>query len=204
MYRRTAIATLSVIMTATSAFSQSETPMSADEHTAQAIVYERRIAELQGDVVQHRHMKSEYARTTVQIPKAPRNPWIVRMDKHCDEAVQQLRVLIAEYERMAEHHRFRAIETLTITTGTAAEYDGRAAHYSQRAAEYRKQAAEHRAMQAQFQPRPIPKGLSPDSAANKEMRAHCQRIIAAAEALATSSERFAEIFAALAEEQRGK
>jgi|GEM_PF-1584362 len=205
MYRRTALIMILVASTITpEAFSQIEAPMTPREHAAQALVYEKRIAELQAEVVQHRRMKVDYARTVATSPKGPKNPWIVQMDKHCDDAIEQLRVLGAEYVRMAEYHRFRAAEALSPTPRTAEETDARVAEYRARASEYRKQAAEHRAMRKQFEPLANPKGSLPDSKENQEMRAHCDRIIAAADALASSSEKFAELFATHAQELRGK
>lgn len=86
-------------------------PQTAEEHLAMAEKYKEKAAQYREDASFHRKMKEDYKRTVATNPKSPvENPWITKMNKHCEQYIKDADNLGDETVKFSEYHLMRAKE----------------------------------------------------------------------------------------------
>jgi hypothetical protein len=87
-------------------------PTTAEEHYALAKQYQEQATAHRKEAQQHREMAEAYKRTSVDARKGygQRNPWVVKMEKHCATIAATADKLATEDEKAAEFHAFRGKE----------------------------------------------------------------------------------------------
>lgn len=86
-------------------------PATAEEHLTMAKTYRDKAAEYKKEVTLHQEMAKAYAKGMPGPAKsgAP-NPWVAKMEKHCQEIAKDAAKLAADAEKAAEFHELRAKE----------------------------------------------------------------------------------------------
>ena len=84
-------------------------PETAAEHEALAKKYRDEAAGFRKSAADHRKMADAYAKAHAQ-PKTGTNPFIVKMQKHCQALEQDYEKLASDAEKMADYHSLRAKE----------------------------------------------------------------------------------------------
>lgn len=90
---------------------QAKVPTTVDDHLALAKTYQEKAATYRNEARYHRDMLEEYKKTVATSVKAPGpNPWVVKMQKHCQMLAKDADKLAADAEKAAEYHALRAKE----------------------------------------------------------------------------------------------
>lgn len=87
-------------------------PQTAAEHEAFAKSYKDQAAQYKKVADDHRAMAEAYKKT-VAMPvskSGQKNPWLVKMEKHCEMLAKDADKLAADAEKAAEYHTARAKE----------------------------------------------------------------------------------------------
>jgi hypothetical protein len=87
-----------------------ELPRTADDHLALASAYREKTAAYKREAATHRQMAEAYKRSHPDLKGHGRNPWTVKMEKHCQAIARAAAELAAETEKAAEYHTLRARE----------------------------------------------------------------------------------------------
>jgi hypothetical protein len=85
-------------------------PVTVADHTALAKQYADKAAAYKAEAEAHRKMAAEYKKTVATTPKAPTNPFITKMEKHCHALAADLDKLAADSQKAADYHMLRAKE----------------------------------------------------------------------------------------------
>jgi hypothetical protein len=87
-------------------------PTTTEEHFALAKQYQEKAAAHRKEAQEHRDMAEAYKRSAQDARKGfgQRNPWVVKMEKHCAAIAATADKLAAEDEKAAEFHTLRGKE----------------------------------------------------------------------------------------------
>jgi hypothetical protein len=85
-------------------------PVTVADHTALAKQYSDKAAAYRAEAEHHRKMAEAYKKSVATSPKAPANPWAVKMEKHCKAFVKDAEKLAADAQKAADFHTLRARE----------------------------------------------------------------------------------------------
>jgi hypothetical protein len=85
-------------------------PQTADDHLALARAYREKTAAYRREAASHREMAEAYKRSHPDLKGHGRNPWTVKMEKHCLAIAKAADQLAAEAEKAADYHTLRAKE----------------------------------------------------------------------------------------------
>ena len=85
-------------------------PVSVADHTALAKQYAEKAAVYKAEADSHRKMAEAYKKSVATTPKAPPNPWVTKMEKHCQTLAKDLDKLAADAQKAADYHTLRAKE----------------------------------------------------------------------------------------------
>jgi hypothetical protein len=99
--------------TATASFAEdTKVPQTAADHQALAKQYTDQAAQFKKVAEDHRAMAEAYKKSLVApASKAgQKNPWVVKMEKHCGMLAKDADKLAADAEKAAEYHNLRAKE----------------------------------------------------------------------------------------------
>ena len=99
---------------AVSSVSEAQTaqvPTTVEDHLALAKTYQEKAATYRKEAAYHREMFEAYKAKVPTAGKAPGpNPWVVKMQKHCQTLAKDADKLASDAEKAAEYHTFRARE----------------------------------------------------------------------------------------------
>jgi hypothetical protein len=94
----------------TSAFAQdAKVPETAADHEAMAKSYKEKADGYRKDAEWHKQMLESYKKTHME-GKSMRNPFNVKMEKHCAAMAKDAEKLAADADKAAEYHTLRAKE----------------------------------------------------------------------------------------------
>ena len=85
-------------------------PQTAEEHEAVAKTYSEKAAAWRAEAAMHREMNAAYAAAHTGGKGPGRNPWAVKMEKHCMAIVKDAEKLAADAEWAAKAHQLYATE----------------------------------------------------------------------------------------------
>jgi hypothetical protein len=87
-------------------------PQTIEEHTALAKEYQKKAAGYRQEAKDHEAMKAAYKNGTsnAQEKRGQKNPWVVQMEKHCDQIIKDSEKLAVDNEKAADFHTLRAKE----------------------------------------------------------------------------------------------
>jgi hypothetical protein len=85
-------------------------PVTVADHTALAKQYADKAAAYKAEAESHRKMAAEYKKSVATTPKAPANPFVTKMEKHCLALAKDLDKLAADSQKAADYHTLRAKE----------------------------------------------------------------------------------------------
>jgi hypothetical protein len=93
-------------------FAEPKVPATAEEHFALAKQYQEKAASFHKEAEEHRAMAAAYRNSTAnaQDRRGQKNPWVVKMEKHCAEIAATADKLSSENTKAAEYHTFRGKE----------------------------------------------------------------------------------------------
>jgi hypothetical protein len=99
------------MLAATSVYADDvKVPETVADHTALAKSYTEKAAAYRAEAEQHRKMAEAYKKNVATSPKAPSNPWSVKMEKHCLMLIKDAEKLATDAQKAAEYHTLRAKE----------------------------------------------------------------------------------------------
>lgn len=113
---RTIIASLvlaAITLVATTSFAEeAKVPTTAAEHEAMAKQHRDQAAQFKKVADEHRAMAEAYKKTvaTPETKSGQKNPWLVKMEKHCATLAKDADKLAADEEKAADYHTLRAKE----------------------------------------------------------------------------------------------
>jgi hypothetical protein len=94
-----------------SAFAEEvKVPVSVADHAALAKQYAEKAAASKAEAESHRKMAEAYKKSVATAPKAPANPWVQKMEKHCQALAKDADKLAADSQKAADFHTLRAKE----------------------------------------------------------------------------------------------
>jgi predicted secreted protein len=85
-------------------------PETVGDHLALAKEYEEKAAAWRKEADYHREMAAAYKKERPDFKGGARNPWTVRMEKHCEKISTDAERLAKDAEESARYHRLRAKE----------------------------------------------------------------------------------------------
>ncbi len=85
-------------------------PETASDHLAMAKQYDEKVAAWRKEAAYHHEMAAAYKKERPDFKGGVRNPWTVRMEKHCAKIATDAEKLAADAEEAARFHRLRAGE----------------------------------------------------------------------------------------------
>ena len=85
-------------------------PATVADHTALAKQYTEKAAAYKAEADSHRKMAEAYKKSVATTPKAPPNPWVTKMEKHCQALAKDFDKLAADAQKAADYHTLRAKE----------------------------------------------------------------------------------------------
>ncbi len=92
------------------AFVNAAAPKTKAEHIATAEKYERKAAEQDAIVQEHRQMLKDYRANAARYPKQTRAKRIADMKKHCTAIMRSSKQQATNYRAMAKWHRIAAAD----------------------------------------------------------------------------------------------
>lgn len=97
--------------TATATLAQdAKVPQTAADHVALAKTYQEKAASARKDAEWHKQMAEQYAKAFPDAKGGAKNPWNVKMQKHCAALQKEAEKVAASNEKAAEYHNLRAKE----------------------------------------------------------------------------------------------
>lgn len=106
--------TLAVLVLTLGGFSalaeEAKLPVTAEDHHALAKSYTEKAASWRAEATLHREMAAAYAKSHPEGKLGTRNPWTVKMEKHCLAIVKDVEALAADAELAAKLHELWAKE----------------------------------------------------------------------------------------------
>ena len=84
-------------------------PVTAADHMALAKQYADKATAYKAEAESHRKMAEAYRKTVATSPKVP-NPFVAKMDKHCQALAKDAEKLAADSQKAADFHTLRAKE----------------------------------------------------------------------------------------------
>jgi len=85
-------------------------PVTVQDHEALAKTYTEKAASYRKEAAFHREMFEAYKKQSASLPKTGPNPWVVKMQKHCDALAKDAEKLASGAQKAAEYHTLRAAE----------------------------------------------------------------------------------------------
>jgi hypothetical protein len=85
-------------------------PITAEDHLSMAKSYNDKAVAWRAEAAMHREMATAYAKTHPDSKSGSRNPWAVKMEKHCLIIVKDVERLAADAELAAKMHELQAKE----------------------------------------------------------------------------------------------
>lgn len=85
-------------------------PVTVADHTALAKQYADKAAAYKVEAESHRKMAEAYKKSVATTPKAPPNPFVMKMEKHCQALAKDADKLAADSQKAADYHTLRAKE----------------------------------------------------------------------------------------------
>ncbi len=85
-------------------------PVTAADHTALAKQYADKAAAYKAEAESHRKMAEAYKKSVATTPKAPPNPFVAKMERHCQALAKDADKLAADSQKAADYHTLRAKE----------------------------------------------------------------------------------------------
>ena len=105
-----ALAFATFAVSATAAFADDvKVPETAADHEALAKQYKDQAAQYRKVAAEHQAMAAAYAKSHPD-PKAGKNPWNEKMQKHCTTLAKDADKLAADADKAADYHTMRAKE----------------------------------------------------------------------------------------------
>jgi hypothetical protein len=92
---------------------EDKTPRTAQAHFDLVKKYEARAAEYKAEAEMHRKMLADYTRrygSPSMRSKTGRDPWVDKMNGHCETYITSAEALAKEATAFAEYHRMRGKE----------------------------------------------------------------------------------------------
>lgn len=90
---------------------EAKIPQTAAEHEALVKFYREHAAEYRKVAVDHKAMAEAYKKSSAPDPKGGgRNPWVVKMENHCQALARDAEKLAADADKAADYHVRRAKE----------------------------------------------------------------------------------------------
>ena len=86
---------------------ETNVPQPVAEHEARAQVYTNRAAQYRQEAEEHKQLAREYANKPTGRGK---NPWSVKMEKHCLTIARDFEKLATDEQKAADYHLMRAKE----------------------------------------------------------------------------------------------
>jgi hypothetical protein len=106
-----AVFTAFAFMASASLAEEAKVPQTAAEHQALAKQYTDQAAQFKKVADDHRAMAEAYKKSFPGPSKAgQKNPWVTKMEKHCQMLAKDADKLAADAEKAAEFHTMRAKE----------------------------------------------------------------------------------------------
>ncbi len=84
-------------------------PATVDDHLALAKMYEEKATSYRKEAEYHHQMFEAYKKSVATSPKTP-NPWVTKMQKHCQMLAKDAEKMAKDADSAAEYHRLRAKE----------------------------------------------------------------------------------------------
>jgi hypothetical protein len=85
-------------------------PVTVADHTALAKQYADKAASYKAEAESHRKMAEAYKKSVATSPKAPENPWVRKMERHCQALAKDAEKLASDSQKAADYHALRAKE----------------------------------------------------------------------------------------------
>lgn len=85
-------------------------PVTVADHTALAKHYADKAAAYKAEADSHRKMAEAYKKSVATTPKAPPNPFVTKMERHCQALAKDADKLAADAQKAADYHTLRAKE----------------------------------------------------------------------------------------------
>jgi hypothetical protein len=85
-------------------------PVTVADHIALAKQYSDKVTAYKAEAESHRKMAEAYKKSVATTPKAPPNPFVVKMEKHCQALAKDADKLAADSQKAADYHTLRAKE----------------------------------------------------------------------------------------------
>lgn len=85
-------------------------PVTVADHTALAKQYSDKATAYKAEAESHRKMAEAYKKSVATTPKAPPNPFVAKMEKHCQALAKDADKLAADSQKAADYHTLRAKE----------------------------------------------------------------------------------------------
>jgi hypothetical protein len=95
-----------------SSFADSKVPDTTAEHFALAKQYQEKADSARKEAADHRKMAEDYKNSVAAAhdKQGQKNPWVVKMEKHCAGIAASAEKLAAEYQKSADFHTLRGKE----------------------------------------------------------------------------------------------
>jgi hypothetical protein len=98
-------------LSAVSQAQEIQVPTTSEDHLALAKTYQEKAALYRKEAAYHRQMFEAYKKSVPTAGKAPgQNPWVLKMQKHCQMLTKDADKLASDAEKAAEFHTLRAKE----------------------------------------------------------------------------------------------
>ena len=115
MIRRAMLATVLMILTLVPSLGganlgEPKVPQTAEDHLALANAYADKTAAYREEAALHREMAAASRRLHPDLEGHGRNPWTVKMEKHCQVIARAADALAAQTQKAADYHTLRAKE----------------------------------------------------------------------------------------------
>lgn len=85
-------------------------PVTAQDHQDLAKVYREKVETYRKEVDFHRKMFDAYKAQAAPVGKGGQNPWVKKMQKHCQMLMKDAEKLAADAQKSVEFHELRAKE----------------------------------------------------------------------------------------------
>ena len=109
---QTGLCAVALFVAAPAFAGEAKVPATAEEHFTMAKQYQEQAATHRKEAQDHRDMAEAYKRSAIDAHKGmgQRNPWVVKMEKHCAAIAATADKLAAEDEKAADYHNLRGKE----------------------------------------------------------------------------------------------
>jgi pyruvate/2-oxoacid:ferredoxin oxidoreductase alpha subunit len=83
-------------------------PVTIADHTALAKHYAEKATSYKAEADSHRKMAEAYKQSVATSPKAPANPWALKMERHCQALAKDADKLALDAQKASDFHTLRA------------------------------------------------------------------------------------------------